>query len=281
MPFEFIVSIMKNLAWRAHLARIRVWRFLCVAGFALSASLLLSGCLSILSDEKPSPEEIKVLPEAARSAEQRGQYGAAANIYRKMYLESPSGLSTLLGYARNLRYAGATSEAVTLLEDAEERAEENYESSSDYLLELGKARLAAGRGDAAVLTLLRAAKLDGKNWEIHSALGIGYDMLKEYGRADRAYRRALSLSPKNPTVLNNMAMSLAQYGKIDEAIKVLESVPNLTRAKAHIRQNLALFYGIKGNFKKAKSYAKLDLDDATVKNNMAYFRQFQGKRVTK
>lgn len=268
---------MKKIVWRAHIARIRVWRFLCIASFALSASLLLSGCLSVLSDEKPSPKEINVLPEAARSAEQRGQYGAAAKFYRKMYLEGSGELSVLLGYARNLRYAGATSEAVTLLEDAEDK----YEASPDFMLEVGKARLAAGHGDAAVLTLLRAAKLDGKNWEVHSALGIGYDMLKEYGRAGRAYRRALSLSPANPTVLNNKAMSLAQNGKIDEAIQVLESVPNLTRAKAHIRQNLALFYGIKGNFKKAESYAKLDLDDAKVKKNMAYFRQFQEKPVTK
>ena len=273
MKIAYFGSFAMNKSWRrlASFSQVRLWTFLGIA------SLALSGCLSAFSVDEPSAQNTNILPEAARSAEQSGQFAVAANYYRKMYLEGAEGLPIILGYARNLRYAGAVSDAVAALEDVEDA----YEDAPDFLLEIGKARLAAGRGDAAVLTLLRAAKLDAKNWEVHSALGIGYDLLKEYDNAANAYRRALSLSPENSTVLNNKAMSLAQNGKIDAAIKVLESVPNLRQGKAHIRQNLALFYGIKGNFKKAESYTKLDLDDEMVKHNMAYFRRFQAKRVSK
>lgn len=272
MQIECTGLSMKNRVRRrwACLSRARSWGALCFA------SLVLSGCLSMLSNDEPSAKSVNILPEAARSAEQRGQYAVAANYYRKMYLEGSDELPIILGYARNLRYAGAVTEAVTALEGVED----THEDASAFLLEIGKARLAVGRGDAAVLTLLRAARIDSENWEVHSALGIGYDLLKEYDHAANAYRRALALSPGNPAVLNNKAMSLAQNGKIDAAIKVLEGVPNLARGKAHIRQNLALFYGIKGNFKKAESYAKLDLDDEMVKNNMVYFRRFQETRVS-
>jgi len=259
-----------NKAWWCF-SHLRFWALLCVT------SLALSGCLSAFTDDDAAAQNANILPEAARSAEQSGQFAVAANYYRKMFLDGSDELSVVLGYARNLRYAGAVLDAVAVLEDVADW----HEDAPDYLLEIGKARLAAGRGDAAVLTLLRAAKLDAKNWEVYSALGIGYDLLKESDNAANAYRRALSLSPRNSTVLNNKAMSLAQNGKIDAAIKVLESVPNISQGKAHIRQNLALFYGIKGNFKKAESYAKLDLDDEMVKNNMAYYRRFQEKRVSK
>lgn len=270
MQIERFGSFAMNKAWWC-LSHVRFWALLCLTGLALS------GCMSVFTDDETSAQNANILPEAARSAEQSGQFAVAANYYRKMYLEGADDLSIILGYARNLRYAGAVSNAVAALEDVED----THEDAPDFLLEIGKARLAAGRGDAAVLTLLRAAKLDAKNWEVYSALGIGYDLLREYDNATNAYRRALSLSPGNSIVMNNKAMSLAQNGKIDAAIKVLESVPNLNQGKAHIRQNLALFYGIKGNFKKAESYAKLDLDDEMVKNNMAYYRRFQEKRVSK
>ena len=237
--------------------------------------VLLSACLSTLTQSSDSQKKVDVLPSAARAAEQQGRYGEAANFYRKMYTEGNEELGTLLGYARNMRYVGAAPDAVSILE----AAESSHADTSEFLLEIGKARLAAGHGNAAVLSLLRAAKVDPDNWQIHSALGIGYDLLKEYHEAASAYKRALSLSPRNPVILNNTAISLAQSGNIDAAIRVLENVPNLARGKPQIRQNLALFYGIMGNFKKAERYAKLDLDDEMVKNNMAYFRRFQEKPI--
>ena len=253
----------------ARLSALR-WGALCAVG------VMLSGCLSTLTESAAPEKNVNVLPNAARTAEQQGRYGEAANFYRKMYLDGDGELGTLLGYARNLRYAGAASDAVSVLEGAED----SYPETSGFLLELGKARLAAGRGNAAVLALLRAVKVDPENWEVHSALGIGYDLVREAGPAADSYRRALALSPGNPVVLNNSAISLAQRGEIDAAIKVLESVPNLARSKPQIRQNLALFHGIKGNFKQAERYAKLDLSDDMVKSNMAYFRRFQEKPVT-
>jgi Flp pilus assembly protein TadD len=240
-------------------------------------AFLLAGCLTVF-DEEEKGSDADVLKDAARIAEQRGEYAVAASYYQKLNLQKKGTFETLLGYARNLRYAGLGVNAVAVLEGVKEK---ERRVSQPYLLELGKARIAARQNDRAIEALVLAAETKPENWQVHSALGIAYDLQNDPVRAKGAYNKALTLSPNNPLVLNNLAISFAQTGALEEAIKTLGRVPNLAHAKPQIRQNLALFYGIKGDLKKAESYARLDLNDAMVKNNMAYFRLFQEPGTTR
>ncbi|MCK4938925.1 MAG: tetratricopeptide repeat protein, partial [Rhodospirillaceae bacterium] len=94
--------------------------------------------------------------------------------------------------------------------------------------------------------------------------------------AEKSFSAALAVSPNNPVIMNNMAMSLAQAGRIKEAISMLEKAAVLNRASPHIRQNLALLYGISGDREKAKTLSSMDLDPKEVETNTSFYRRFEG-----
>ncbi len=198
-----------------------------IMSVSCAAAFLLAGCLTIF-EEDGKGSDVSVLKDAARIAEQRGEYASAASYYQKLNLQGKGGIRAVLGYARNLRYAGLGVNAVAVLEGVKTK---EHRESQVYLLELGKARIAAGQYGGAVEALSRAVEKKPKNWQIYSALGIAYDLQNDPGEAKEAYGNALALSPNNPLVLNNLAISLAQTGDIDEAIAILGRVPNLAQAK--------------------------------------------------
>ncbi len=67
-------------------------------------------------------------------------------------------------------------------------------------------------------------------------------------------------------------------GKLDLAIKILEEAPLPVRRNPQMRQNLAFFYGIRGDMKKAGNLAKMDLSQEAVRNNMAVLSRFRNAR---
>ena len=74
-----------------------------------------------------------------------------------------------------------------------------------------------------------------------------------------------------------MALSAALGGRIELAISTLEGAPIAVRRTPQIRPNLAFFYGIKGNLKKAEALAKMDLDEKSVRNNLNIYSRFHNK----
>ena len=249
-------------------------------------SAVLAGCASEAGTDYAAPSNseysdpiIKSLYQAALAAEAGNNHLAAANHYRNILNRRPNDRFILLGMARNLRYIGEVEVAL----DALEAASKDFGTQEAFLIELGKARIAVGNAENAIKALKAAIKINGKKWETHAALGIGYDLQQSYGEAWEAYEKANELSPGNPAILNNMAISAALNGKINLAISTLEGAPRVIRRNAQVRQNLALFYSIKGDLKKAKALAKMDLDEESVLNNLNIYKNFRaqsGKRRT-
>lgn len=236
------------------------------------AVAVLAGCAS-QADEKAAVIADS-LGQAAAGAEVSGEYALAADRYRRLLDKRPESLEALLGLARNLRYSGDAKAAVGVLKVAAARLGE----SVPYLVESGKAKLAVGDAAGAVEDLTAAIERDDGNWEAFATLGIAHDLRQAYGDARRAYRKALALSDNDPAVLNNMAISAALAGDIDLAISTLEDAPRSARNNPQIRQNLALFYGIKGDMDRAEALARIDLDDASVLNNLAIYSRFRANQ---
>lgn len=230
---------------------------------------LFSACVT--TPEKASDPVIESQLEGAVASERRGDYAAAVVQYQKLSLRLPDDIETHLGLARNLRYSGSPAEAMRVLN----KMPAPMQVGPAYLLERAKAELATGKSANAIETLLAAVAKAPDDWENYSTLGIAYDMNDEFARARNAYDRAKQLSANNPAVLNNLAISMALSGDLEGAIRTLEDAPMVARHSAQMRQNLALFYGIKGDVAKAESLARIDLDDKTVRQNLEVYSKLR------
>lgn len=242
------------------------------AVLAVALFTVLGGCAS--KAEQNASALVISLRQLAMAAEQGGDYSVAAQHYNNLQRRKPDDLYILLGLARNLRYSGSPNVSITALEEMKA----DFGADGAFLLELGKAYVAAGKAKKSLKHLNAALKKDGGNWQVHMAKGIAYDLLQSYGEAKQAYRKALALSEDNSEILNNMAISAASDGELDLAISTLEKASAAARKNPQIRQNLALFYGIRGDFDKAEALAKKDLDEKAVRNNLAIFYGFHKER---
>lgn len=247
-----------------------------LGGFALLAtSLAVTACQTT---QQQTAEQQKVasfservdatLRDAAASAEQRGDYLGALSHYRSAYKRDKTNLTTILGLSRALRNVGRPKEAIAI----NERGLQVYKRNPDILAELGKAQLADGDPMAAIDSLSRSGALQPGDWRVDSALGVAYDRIGMYDQAARRYQFALEQNATNPVVLNNIALSKAQIGKLDEAIVILEKAASMPDATAHVRQNLALLYAAKGRIDSAEQLVRRDLDEQTANDNMLYYR---------
>ncbi len=234
------------------------------------AAALIGGCAG--NDKEEGITE--TIQHAAAEAQKKSDYPSAALHYRNLHQKHPEDLGVLLELAKALRYGGAAGEAVKVME----AKWKSFAELTPYLLELSKAKLAAGMASDAIGYLKIAIEKDSGNWEAYSAMGISYDVLQQYDKAMEAYRIANELSPNNPVILNNMAISAAQQGKIKMAIATLKQASKISRKNPQIRQNLALFHGIKGDFDEAEAISKMDLDEETVRNNLAFYYLFHKKK---
>lgn len=150
------------------------------------------------------------------------------------------------------------------------------DGNPDFILELSKAEISAGRSASALARLSVLSTQQTENWDLHMTMGIAYDMLESYGQAWQAYLKAVNISPSNPAVVNNMALSAASSGRLDKAISILEEAPEHIRNLPRVRQNMALLYGVRGNYDKAESLSRMDLEEVDVRNNMKMYSRLGG-----
>lgn len=211
----------------------------------------------------------ETLKDAAIVANQSFDYEAAATHYRSLYERDPSDTEALLGVARNLRYLGSSAEAIETMV----KGISDHGKIPAFVLELGKSQITARRFDEARATLESAINLMPDNWDVQSSAGILHDYVGEFEAAQAAYGRALELSPDNVAVINNLALSLAQSGKISEGIVILAKLVKDRRSTPHTRQNLAMLYALAGDIKNAEKLARQDLPPDAAIENLATFQQ--------
>ncbi len=210
-----------------------------------------------------------VLRTAAMTAQGSHNYTAAAQYYQRLYARNPDNQAVILGYARNLRFVGGPGRAIDVLH----KGLAMYPEHSEMRIELGKAQVAAGRNVAAVRTLTVVTQADPENWRALSALGIAYDLLGDHQSAERSYFGALAISPDEPGILNNLALSKALAGDLDGGVAILRRLTSGMNVRPQYRQNLALLYVMQGEIGLAERLIKHDLPDRLAEQNLAYYRE--------
>ncbi len=205
----------------------------------LLTSVILAGCagpdsvgrLGAFSDATGSRHD----QEAANNAKP-----AIAETARA-HAQAPGDPKIAIQYARRLKAAGRQREALAVLEAMPEGAQ----AYQPLLVEHGLLALELGQTAKGQQLLLRASPERTKDWQVLSGLGIAASNLGQQSDAQKYFSRALELSPNNPTLLNNLALSYILDRKLTTAEELLQRATKSTAPPARVTRNLELARALK------------------------------------
>lgn len=146
----------------------------------------------------------------------------------------------------------------------------------DALLALARAQIARGQAFHAIAPSRQAQRLAPNDWRAPSLLGVAYEAVDRPAEARTAWEQALKLSPDNPAVLANLALSWAAAGDLPRAEGLLRRAAARPEAGAQVRQNLALVLGLQGKTAEAERLIRDDLPPEQAAANLAWLRHAAG-----
>jgi type IV pilus assembly protein PilF len=130
-------------------------------------------------------------------------------------------MTARIARASSLLLAGVAVLALVACSSTSNRAKKRGDASN-YNMQLGMAYLNQGELGLAKEKLDRAMAENSGDPNVHSAMAMLQDRLGHPEQADKEFRAALSLGPRNPDVLNNYAVYLCRTGRTDEGVKSFE-----------------------------------------------------------
>lgn len=153
-------------------------------------------------------------------------------------------------------------------------------------LDLARGYMEAGEFERARPALNRAIAIDPHSVEAHVLLGVVNESESEKALAEKHYRIALDIDPRDPQALNNYGSFLFAEGRYEEAVEKLRLVvedPNY-RARSQAYENLGLAELKIGEVERAKDAFKraLRLNFAQSRSSleMADLAYVEGDYVT-
>lgn len=219
----------------------------------------------------PSEEELGFL-QKAKSQEQAGDLNGAAATYRRAMKLSRGNVQAHVAYARMEMGRGNMDEAHAILKMA-------YKVNPNHpgvRLGLGKVAIHEKKAEKALKHFEKGLKAKPSNADLLNGKGVALDMLSRYNEAQDVYKAALKNAGDDKSFIqNNLALSYIMSGNYDGAIELLESIEGVKESPV-MRANLALANGLKGDMAKAREWAKKDLSEQQLKENMEFYRQYRG-----
>jgi Flp pilus assembly protein TadD len=103
-------------------------------------------------------------------------------------------------------------------------------------------------------------------------MGVITDIEGRHAQAQTYYREGLQVAPNDPGLTVDLALSLALGGDYTAAVGVLRPLATAPGGTPQERQTLALIYGLQGSLAEATRLGRIDLDEAAVDHNLAYYR---------
>ena len=149
----------------------------------------------------------------------------------------------------------------------------------DALMETARAYVAENQGFYAIDPAQKAHAGAPRDWRSLSVLGVAYEQVERDADAQATWRQALALSPDNPAVLANMAMSLAARGQADQAEILLRKAIVQPGATLQERQDLTLVLGAEGKLGEAETLLRQDLPPEQADADLAYLQALAAGRA--
>jgi Flp pilus assembly protein TadD len=208
------------------------------------------------------------LMRVAAAARAGGDLANAVALYRRAATVGPRGdPAPYVELGDTLLQMGQTNEAILAYDSAISR--DAHAAGAD--VGLARAYLMTGRPELAFLPLSRAYAANPKDPHLNLLLGVANDEAGHYTVAQSWYRGGLKISPGDPNLTIDLALSQALSGDYAGGIATLEPLVNGPGSSAAARQTLSLIEGLAGSESEAARLGRLDLDDTAVQHNLAYF----------
>ncbi|HEX6842741.1 MAG TPA: SPOR domain-containing protein [Stellaceae bacterium] len=201
-----------------------------------------------------------------------GDLATAVGLYRRLHEMRPSDPEPLERLGSTLTQLKSYTEAAQAYRAALELSPNDTELRRGLAIVL----LSIGQPEPAVIQLDKAIGHDHDDPRLYSALGVAHDLMGRHDLAQAAYLDGLRLAPKSPGLRNNYALSLALSGDYGAAESTILEIAGDVGAPPRYRLNLALIYGLAGDDKRAAAISHTSLDDASVRNNLAYYAMLRG-----
>lgn len=214
---------------------------------------------------KPESRKVNALIRVADATAAAGDMASAIQMYRNAHKADPLNSTVTERLGEALMRIGEFDDALEVFGKAV-----RGDGKPGARIGMAKALIALDQPRAAITHLEAALKIS-ESPRVYNAMGVAYDLAGDHGAAQAYYRTGLDISAGNLSLQNNLGLSLSVSGRHDEAIRVLRKTAASPRAQARNRLNLALAYGMAGETEAAAEAARLDLDEAAVQQNLAFY----------
>ncbi len=236
--------------------------------FGLS-SFVLSGCLSMSALQTgfagPDKEEHHAL---ATALVQKGAYEPAVNVYKKLVQDAPLDAKAWRGLATSYYvlddFSNSLDAYLKLIELEGEQCT-NLTGAGFNHLKLARPKVAASYFESCL-------KKNSGNEPATIGAAIAADMVGNFKNAQKHHLWLTNRHPQNAHFRNNFALSLMLAGYPQLAVTELMKIAFQATTPPQIRQNLALAYGLCGDFDASEEVAGLDLPPGQVMENVSYFK---------
>ena len=125
---------------------------------------------------------------------------------------------------------------------------------------------------------------DNIKWQLYYYRGISFDRMKAFDKSEADFRKALSISKDQPTVLNYLGYSMIDRGvKLDEAIGMVKKAVELKPNDGYIVDSLGWAYFTMGDYDQAVNYLERAVDlnaaDSTIAQHLGDAYWHSGRKL--
>jgi len=165
---------------------------------------------------------VRTLGERSAPVGSKETVTRAVEQYREILRLDPADTEAYLWLARLYRFQNDHQGAEKVLRDALAREPEH----EDLLRQLAQLLLDQGKAEDAAALLDKVVERT-PSPDLLSLLGDAYSRMKDYERAEAAYRRAVEAEPQEPEHRRDLAQSLLSQGKAEAALEQYQKLAEL------------------------------------------------------
>ncbi len=241
-----------------------------IATIALLLGALASPALAATQAAPPAPASAR----QPANAEVRAAYDRSDALSRQIFWTDQAEIDPMdptagVRAAQALRELGRFDQAAEMAGKVLMVQPANVEA----MLEAGRAHIARGQAFYGIAALESARNARPGDWRAWSLLGAAYEQVRRPDDARAAWAQALALSPDNPDVLSNLAISAMTRGDTAGAEPLLRRAVAQPGASLKVRLNLAMVLGLTGRMAEAEQMLRRDLPPEAADRNLAWLRE--------